>query len=92
MRKCFWKEAAEVTAEDIQKEAVELATMRRLEPELNAMAMLVKDDATASKLTSLAKKAADEEAERVAAFKSWWSRGRGIHELTSKGNFTPVPF
>ena len=77
-----------MTAEEIQKEAVELATMRRLEPELNAMAMLVKDDATATKLTSLAKKAAQEESDRVAAFKSG-ERGRGIHELTVR-NLTPV--
>jgi hypothetical protein len=81
---------AEVTAEDVQKEAVALATMRRLEPELTAMAMMVKDDATATKLTDLAKQAGREESERIAKFKSG-EHERGIHVLVVR-NHLPVPF
>jgi hypothetical protein len=79
---------AEVTAEEIQKEAVDLAVLRRQAPELSAMTHLVKDEAVAKKLSDLAKKAEQEEADRVARFKSG-ERDKGIHVLEVR-NTTPV--
>jgi hypothetical protein len=79
---------AEVTSEEVQKEAVELAVMRQIEPELTVMALIAKDEGTAAKLTGLAKTAARAEADRIEKFKSG-ERERGIHELTVR-NLTPV--
>ncbi len=71
----------EVTAAAVQKEAIEVAKQRRVAPELKAVALLIKDEATMKDLNSLAEEAAKEEADRIAAFKSG-EKERGIHTLT----------
>jgi hypothetical protein len=80
---------ADLTAGDVKKEAVELAIMRRRGLELTAMSLMVSDEAVAKKLTDLAEKAKQEEADRVARFKSG-ERDKGIHVLEVR-NTTPVP-
>lgn len=62
---------AAVTAADLSKEAVELAKMRRQQQELEAMALLVKEEGTAKELTKLAataKKEAPKEGEKERGF------------------------
>ena len=80
---------ADITAAEVKKEAVELARMRRCEPELAAMSLMVEDKAAAKELTDLASKAGQEEAERVSRFKSG-EREKGVNVLIVR-NTTPVP-
>jgi len=61
---------AEVTAETVHKEAVELATMRFVSSELKALALLTKDTVISKELATLSQKAAKAEAEHTADFKS----------------------
>jgi hypothetical protein len=76
---------AELTADDVLNEAVDLARMRQQELELNAVALLVKDQSVAEKLKALAEKAKVDEAERISKFKSG-EREKGFHYLVVNNN------
>ena len=76
---------ADLTSDALFKEAIDLATMRREEKELNALALLVRDESKAEKLKALADKAKVEEAERVSKFKSG-EREKSFHYLIVVNN------
>jgi hypothetical protein len=80
---------AEVTADEVTKEAITLGKMRRQEKELMALAVLAKDPTQAEQLDALAKTAKVEEAERISKFKSG-EREKGFHYLIVN-NTTDVP-
>jgi hypothetical protein len=61
---------ASITAEAVQKEAVELAKLRLKAAELKAIALFTQDKDLKKELSALAKKASEDESERIALFKS----------------------
>lgn len=72
---------ADVTAENLAKEAIELAVLRDDSTELKAMALLVKDSEAARKLEAKGTAAAEQKEQELAAVKRG-EVGRGIlHKL-----------
>lgn len=80
---------ADITAENLAKEAVELVLLRDDATELKAVALIVKDKTIADKLEQKGKAAAEREKERIASYK----RGetpRGIHRAIVVHNRSDV--
>jgi hypothetical protein len=61
---------AKLTADDLTKEAVEMAKVRKKATELKAVALILKDSELAKELPALAKKAEKREADRLTASKA----------------------
>jgi hypothetical protein len=61
---------ADLTAEALEKEAVELAKLRGRSAELKALSVMLKDEEVAKELEDLAAKAKESEADEAKAFKS----------------------
>jgi len=81
---------ADLTAATLEKEAVEIARLRRKSAELKAIAALIGDESAAKELRGLSAKAAGEEAEVAARAKSG-ERDKGVHFVKVFNN-TDFPF
>lgn len=81
---------ASLTAEDVLKEAVELAKLRRISSELSAVSLVVTSSDDKKELTELAATAKKAEAEAKKALEAG-EKSREIHGTLRVENRTPYP-